>query len=196
MKKFLKENLLIFVYFLVAIFIELLGVFVTSKKFYISSPWLFLLILFVFVAILFCLPTNKLRHIVSSILLSVSMIVNLVFIVIFEMTETTFDYGMLKLRNDAMGILESVPINFLFFSLSALAISAYIIFGARYVRKHNEKIGYKYLKVISASALVVVFSLNILVLYFGNKGNKKIFMTSFIIQMTRRIAGLEFQHIS
>ena len=34
------------------------------------------------------------------------MKVNLVFIVIFEMTETLFDYGMLNLRNDGMAIFN------------------------------------------------------------------------------------------
>lgn len=173
MKKFLKENLLIFIYLAVAIIIELMGVVVTSGKFYIASPWLFFLILLLFVGVLFCLPSNRVRHIVSSVFLCVAMIVNLVFIVIFEMTETTFDYGMFKLRNDAMGILESIPINFLFFGICAFLISAYIVFGARYAKHNNYKFGNKYLKIVASISMVVVFSLNILVLYFGNRNFKK-----------------------
>lgn len=149
--------------------IELLAVFVTSGKFYIKQPWVFLLIQLFFVGILFCIPKNKVRHIVASAFLALFMIVNLVFIVIFEMTETIFDYGMLSLRNDAMSILESVPINFLYFSISALLVAGFIIFGGRYAKHNNGKLGFKYIKVISAISMVAVLVSNIFVLYFGNK---------------------------
>ncbi len=173
MKRFLKENILIFIYFALACLIELLGVFVTSGKFYILEPWLFLLVQFIFVMVLFCISSNRARHVVSSCFLVTFMIVNLVFIVIFEMTETIFDYGMLNLKNDAMAILESIPINFLFFSISLLAISAYIVFGGRYAKKMPLSNGKKYFKIISASGLALVMILNVLALYFGNRNIKK-----------------------
>jgi len=169
MKKFLKDNLLIFIYLALVIIIELLGVYVTSHKFYIRSPWLFLLIQSIFVCILFCITNNKARHIVSSLFLTLFMIVNLVFIVIFEMTETMFDYGMLNLRNDGMAILERVPINFLFFSVTMLLISAYIVFGFRYVKHSNTKVGYRSTKIILPIVMAVVLCSNCLLLYFNNK---------------------------
>lgn len=173
MKKFFKENILIFIYFALVCLIELFGVLVTDGKFYIKEPWVFLLIQLLFVGILFCISSNKARHVVASLFLITFMVVNLVFIVIFEMTETIFDYGMFKLRNDAMAILESVPVNFIFFAASLLMVSCFIIFGARYVRHNNEKIGFKYLKLISSIAMVVVLACNSLVLYFGNKNFTK-----------------------
>lgn len=169
MKKFFKENILIFIYFALVCLIELLGVFVTAGKFYIKEPWVFLLIQFVFVGILFCISSNKARHIVASCFLVTFTIVNFIFIVIFEMTETIFDFGMFKLRNDAMAILESIPVNFVFFSISVLAISCFIIFGARYVRHNNTKVGFKYLKLAAAIGMSLVTISNIFVLYFGNK---------------------------
>lgn len=172
MKRFFKENIMIFIYLLLVCLIELFGVLVTSGKFYISRPWVFLLVQLLLCAILLCLPTNKSRHIVSSIFLITFMVVNLVFIVLFEMTETIFDYGMFNLRNDAMAILESIPINFLFFSVSLLLISIYIVFGARYVRHNNQKIQFKYLKLISSLSMVLVVMLNALTLYFDNKNVK------------------------
>ena len=169
MKEFLKKNSLIFIYFLIAVLIELFGVLVTSNVFYIRSPWLFLLIQAIFVGILFCIPNNKARHIVASVFLGLFAIVNLVFIVIFEMTETLFDYGMLNLRNDGMAILESVPINFLFFSVCMLMIVCFIVFGARYVRHTDKQVGFKFSKIIMPIVLVVVLLANSLVLYFNNR---------------------------
>lgn len=169
MKKFLKDNILIFAYLIIAILIELFGVLVTSNRFYIRSPWLFFLIEAIMVAILFCIPSNKARHIVSSIFLLVSFIVNLVFIVIFEMTSgTMFDYGMLNLRNDGMAILESVPINFLFFTVCMIMISGYIVFGGRFARHNTEKIKFRFQKIVMPIVLVVVLLSNVTVLFFNN----------------------------
>ncbi len=169
MKKFFKDNILIIAYFVIVTLIELFGVLVTSGKFYIRSPWLFLLIQAIFICILFLITNNKARHIVASILLCVFMIVNLIFIVIFEMTETLFDYGMLNLRNDGMNILERVPINFLFFSVSTLMIAVFIVFGARYVKHAPKKVGYKATKIVLPIVLSVVLLSNCLLLYFKNK---------------------------
>lgn len=144
MKKFLKSNCLIWIYFGLVSLIELVAVFVTSNKFYIRSPLIFLLVQLFIMLILLAIPTNKARHIASYLLLIFFMVVNLVFIVIFEMTETIFDYGMFNLRNDGMAILESVPINFTFFAISMLAISLYIVFGGRYVRHAEEPVCIKW----------------------------------------------------
>lgn len=146
--------------------IELIAVFVTSGKFYIRSPWLFLIVQLIFMLILLTIPSNKARHIVASILLSVWMIVDLVFIVIFEMTETIFDYGMLNLRNDGMAILESVPINFAFFSISMLMIALYIVFGGRYVKHIDKPVSIKFFSI--PTLLVAVVGLGV-TLYVNNK---------------------------
>lgn len=147
MKKFLKSNLMVWLYFGVALIIELTAVFVTSNKFYIRSPWIFLLVQLIMMLVLLTIPSHKARHITASIMLSVFMIVDLVFIVIFEMTETIFDYGMLNLRNDGMAILESVPINFAFFSISMLSIALYIVFGWRAVKNAEKPVSIKLMSI-------------------------------------------------
>lgn len=172
MKKFLKENIFILLYFAIVTIIELLAVFVTSGKFYIKEPWIFLLVQFVFVSILLCLPSQKTRFIVAACFIALFLITNLAFIIIFEMTETIFDFGMFKLRKDAMGILESIPINFLYFSISALMLSCFIIFGGRFARNNNQKFGSKYLKIVASLTIVLSLTANIFVLYFGNKNLK------------------------
>lgn len=166
MKKFLKSNVLVWIYFGLALLIELTAVFVTSNKFYIRMPFIFLLVQLFIMLILLCIPSNKARHITSSLLLVFFMIVDIVFIVIFEMTETIFDYGMFNLRNDGMAILESVPINFSFFAVSMLAITLYIVFGGRYVRHAESPVSIKWWAI--PSIVVTILSLGV-TLYVNNK---------------------------
>ena len=166
MKKFFKSNSLIWIYFGLATLIELVAVFVTSDKFYIRSPLIFLFLQLLIMLILLSIPSNKARHITSSLLLVFFMVVDLVFIVIFEMTETIFDYGMFNLRNDGMAILESVPINFTFFAISMLAIALYIVFGGRYVRHAEKPVSIKWWSI--PSAIVVIAGLGT-TLYINNK---------------------------
>ncbi len=167
MKQFFKSNILIWIYFALACLIELVAVFVTSNKFYIRQPWIYLFVQLMLMLVLLAIPNNKARHIASYLLLITFMVINLVFIVIFEMTETIFDYGMFNLRNDGMAILESVPINFAFFSISMLAIALYIVFGGRYVRHAEKPVSIKWYAV--PSMLVVILGLGI-TLYSNNKG--------------------------
>ena len=166
MKKFFKSNSLVWVYFGLALLIELTAVFVTSDKFYIRSPLIFLFVQIFIMLILLSISSNKVRHIVSSTLLVFFMVVDLVFIVIFEMTETIFDYGMFNLRNDGMAILESVPINFTFFAISMLAISLFIVFGGRYAKHAEKPVSIKWWAIPTSVAVVAGLGTT---LYVNNK---------------------------
>lgn len=166
MKRFLKSNVLVWIYFVLVCLIELTAVCVTSGKFYIRSPWIFLLIQILIVLVLLTITSNKARHILASVLLCVFMVVNLVFIVIFEMTETIFDYGMFNLRNDAMGILESVPINFIYFSVCLFLISVYIVFGRRYARRAEKPFSIRYWSIPISILAIVSLGVG---LYYNNK---------------------------
>ena len=167
MKRFFKSNVLIWVYFALVCLIELLAVVVTSGKFYIRQPWIFLLIQFTIMFILLSIPSNKARHITTYILLIAFMVINLFFIILYEMTETIFDFGMFNLRNDGMAILESVPINFTFFSITMLSISAYIVFGGRYARKAEKPVSIKWYALPCSVAMVLGLAA---VLFFNNRG--------------------------
>ena len=166
MKKFFKSNSLIWIYLGFALLIELVAVFVTSGKFYIRSPLIFIFIQLIITTILLSISSNKVRHVATYLILIAFMIVDLVFIVIFEMTETIFDYGMFNLRNDGMAILESVPINFTFFAISMLVISLYIVFGGRYVRHADNPMS---IKLWAIPSIVLIISGLGTTLYLNNK---------------------------
>jgi len=127
-KAFIRDNYIPFLFALLAVVIELTAVFVTSGKLFIRSPWMYFTVLGLLTALQFFLRTDRARHIWSSVLLSVLFVFDLVFIVIYEMTGTIFDFSMLNLRGDAMAILESVPINFLYTFLCGALLSAFVVF--------------------------------------------------------------------
>lgn len=135
---FIKNNWLIIVYIFIALITELTGVAVTAGKFYIRSPWTFFSIIIFFSAILFYIRSNFARFIVAVVMLGLHGILNIGFIVVYEMTGQIFDYTMLELRGDAWGILESVPINVVFFLIFGVMYSAFIVFGGRLASINKE----------------------------------------------------------
>ena len=105
---YFKTNYIPFLFAAAAIVIELTAVFVTSGKFYIRSPWMYFTILAALTFIQFFIPNNYARHVYSSIALAVFFVCDLVFVIIYEMTGTIFDFSMFKLRGDAMSIVEKL----------------------------------------------------------------------------------------
>lgn len=130
---FIKSNYLIFLYAAVSVILELIGVYITVGKFYIRDPRLFICIQAIVVVVAFLIKNNRVRHAYLSIVIAISGVVNLVFIVVYKMTGTFFDFGMLNLRKDAMGIIEEIPIDFNYFLIFSLATIFFLVIGGRYV---------------------------------------------------------------
>jgi len=131
MKKILKDNAIIPLYAVLSVLVELFSVFSIDGTFYIKNPIITLSLLVISMSILFLIKNTKKRYALSIILLSVKALLVLVFIVVFDMTGTYFDFGMLKLRNDAFGILESIPMRFLPFYFAVFAVFVLVAFGRR-----------------------------------------------------------------
>lgn len=138
MKRLIKNNYIPILFAFVAVCMELTAVYVTSGRLLIRRPWLYLSMLAILTLLQYFLRTNRARHICASILLSIFFVCDLVFIVIYEMTGTIFDFSMLKLRGDAMAILESVPINFTYTAISGILLSAFIVFGRTFAAEDGN----------------------------------------------------------
>ena len=126
---YFKTNYIPFLFAAAAIVIELTAVFVTSGKFYIRSPWMYFTILAALTFIQFFIPNNYARHVYSSIALAVFFVCDLVFVIIYEMTGTIFDFSMFKLRGDAMSIVEKLQINFTYVSVGGVILSGFVVFA-------------------------------------------------------------------
>ena len=136
--KILFTNYLILAYWFVSIVMELTAIAVAGGGFYIRKPWIYLSLMLIFTAGMYAIRNQSGRLWYGFALMVANFVVDLVFIVIYEMTGTIFDYSMLTLRNDGMAIIESLPINFVYVSVSGLLISAYLVFG-RYFSKRAPK---------------------------------------------------------
>lgn len=141
--EFFKQNWIILFTALAILLFEHVAVAVTSGAFYIQKPWILFYQILLIISILYALKTQFSRFIVSIVILVLYAFVDLIFIIIYEMTGQIFDYTMLELKNDAFGILESLPINVSYFFVCAILISAFIIFGGRYLRVYEKRV-YKF----------------------------------------------------
>ena len=137
--KILTDNCLLPAFWIVSVLIELTAVTVTGGAFFIRKPWIWLSLLLVFSGVMYAIGNQNGRFWFSFCLLLFNFFADLVFIVIYEMTDTVFDFSMLNLRSDAMAIIESLPINFWFVLVAGSLIGAYLVFGRYYVRHQPKK---------------------------------------------------------
>lgn len=136
--RFLKANFIVWAFLGVALLIELTGVCVTSGVFLIRNPAILFSLLAIFTCILFTIKSQRARYWFSFAVLMAFFVIDTVFIVVFDLTGTTFDYSMLKLRGDAMATVESIPLDFVFTLVSGVSISLFMILSG-YYRKRAPK---------------------------------------------------------
>lgn len=134
-KNILCTNYLILAFWLISVVMELTAVTVTGGSFFIRKPWVYLSLLLIFGCVMYSVKNQNGRFWFAFVLLLAHFIVDIVFIVIFEMTDTIFDFSMLNLRSDAMAIIESLPINFWYVLVAGICLSVYMIFGRYFIRR-------------------------------------------------------------
>ncbi|MDE7395471.1 MAG: hypothetical protein K2M95_05080, partial [Clostridiales bacterium] len=133
--KMLYTNYLIFAFWFVSIIIELTATAVAGGGFYIRKPWIYLSLMLILTAGMYAIRNNRGRLWYGFALLLANFVIDLVLIIVFEMTGTIFDYSMLTLRTDAMAIVENLSINFVYVSVAGLLISAYLVFGQYFIKR-------------------------------------------------------------
>ncbi|MGM9972101.1 MAG: LTA synthase family protein [Anaeroplasmataceae bacterium] len=177
-KNFILSNLIIIIYFVLSFLIELTGALITDGGFYIKDPRYILTIVGIVSLILLLITNQKARLIVASGFLLVQAIFNILFKLLFDMSGQWFDYSMLLLRNDAMGIIESVPISFWFSYFLLLILGLFVVFGLRLTRRIKKyDITYTHKQKIIKNSVIggliaVLLGLNILTGFLINGGYK------------------------
>ena len=134
-KAWIKENSLVLLYFLFAVLIEMTAVFVVEGSPFLSRPFLSLGLLIFLCGIVLLIKSNLVRLIVCAVLLIGQGVLDIVFAVIYNMTDQYFDLGMLNLRNDAFGILENIPLDFVTFYAGLFFSVMFIVYGMRVAYK-------------------------------------------------------------
>ncbi len=166
--RFVRVNFIIWAYLAIAVFIELTGVCVTSGKFLIRRPFMFLSAISVFTCVLFTVRNQRARYWCAFSFLLAQFLIDLVFIVVFDMTGATFDYSMLNLRGDAMAIVESVPVDFVFVLVSGVLISMYMLL-AHYLLKSTPAPQKILPRGAVAGIMAAILLLHAGVVYFENR---------------------------
>ena len=169
MIEFIKKNYVIITYVILSVFLEIMGLVALGYNPFIYKPWFGLTLLGITTSILIAISSNKVRYYLSTIFLVVQGAINLVLIVIFDMTGTVFDYGMFNLRSDAMGILEAIPLNFLYLFVFVFVIASYFIFvkrGLKYIENSKNTKKSRNIKLVS---ILIMFALNVGVMIGTNK---------------------------
>lgn len=163
-----KRNYLMLGYILVSVLIELTGVAVTSGKFYMTEPWLFLTFIAFVCLISLYLPGHKSRYAVFMSAILLHYLLDFFFVVIFDSNGTVFDYAMISLRRDAMIILESVPVNFAFTFVSAIIISVYGAVGYIFIKKMPAPLSARRTAALTSAILVIVVLCDSLLVILNN----------------------------
>ena len=130
-KAWIKDNSLVLLYFVFAVLVEMTAVFVVEGSPILTRPFLSLGLLIFICGIVLLIKSNRIRLIVCAALLIGQGVLDLVFAVIYNMTDQYFDLGMLNLRNDAFGILESIPVDFVTFYAGLFFSIIFIVYGMR-----------------------------------------------------------------
>ncbi len=131
-KAWAKENAPVLAYFLFAILIEMTAVFVVEGTPFLTRPFLSIGVLLIVCGVLLLIKSNRARIITCTAMLLLQAVLDLVFSVIYDMTDQYFDLGMLSLRNDAFAILESLPVDFVTFYVGLFLSVMFLVFGLRF----------------------------------------------------------------
>ena len=137
-KTWIKENSLVLLYFVFAVLIEMTAVFVVEGSPFLTRPFLSLGLLLFLCGIVLLIKNNLARLLVCAVLLIGQGVLDLVFAVIYNMTDQYFDLGMLNLRNDAFGILENIPVDFVTFYAGLFFSVMFIVYGMRVAYKRKS----------------------------------------------------------
>ena len=137
-RDWMYRNRIALLYPILALVVEMTAVFAVEGNPFFNRPFLFLGLVIVLTGVIFLFKNNGVRLAVGVFWLALQAIADLIFAVIYDMTGQYFDLGMLKLRNDAVAILESIPINFFTFYAGVTCCVIYMIFGLRILRDENN----------------------------------------------------------
>ncbi len=134
-KAWSKANALVLLYFICAVVMEMTAVFVVEGTPFLRRPFLSLGLLICICGILLLIKNNTARTVVCVSLLFVQLALDLIFSVIYALTDQYFALDMLSLRNDAFGILENLPVDFITFYVGLFFAIALLVLGLRFSRR-------------------------------------------------------------
>lgn len=159
-KHFLKNNIVVFIWAALAIFIELFSVHLIGEKPYLTSP-LYPLIVFSFLLCLLFLVRNIwVKAIFCVVFLILQAYINLGFIYLYDSNGTFFEWAMINQRSDAKGTIEDLSLRWgwliaLISIIICYAISVFIVWITMYREKRYKYRANNTAFILTAVAMVL-----------------------------------------
>lgn len=132
--KWSKDNRFFLLFLLFTAIIEMSTVWFLDGNPFMSRPFLSWGLLAFLGGVILLIPSRRAQVIIFSILLIVHFALQIVFSVIFDLTEQYFEYEMLNLKNDAFGTLENIPVRFGLFFVGITLCTVYVVMSLRGTR--------------------------------------------------------------
>ncbi|MBQ8343374.1 MAG: LTA synthase family protein [Clostridia bacterium] len=136
--KWSKDNRFFLLFLLFTAIMEMSTVFFLDGNPFMTRPFLSWGLLAFLGGLILLIPSRRVQVIIFSILLIVQFAFQIVFSVIFDLTEQYFEYEMLNLKNDAFGTLENIPIRFGLFFVGITLCIVYVVAGLRGTKKRPK----------------------------------------------------------
>ena len=179
MKEFFKDNLIVWVWIVVAIFIELFSITFANCSPYLTSP-LYSLALLVVCALILTLIKNQIaKGVVASVFVVGQIVMCVGFIYMYESNGTFFDFSMINMRNDARGTIEDLTFNTLQLWILVPLALAFIgmVVGLLVYRKKKaittNAVNKKYKLISSILTGVLVAVLVVVPIYSGYQSSRQ-----------------------
>lgn len=136
---FVKKNIDIISFVLISVFIELFAITYTTCGFYLNRPFYPMLVLLFFVGLILLVKRKVWRLILSTSILIVQTIMDLMFIFLYDSNGTVFEWAMFNQRTDAFGTLETFDLQYgyLFICLVLIFIPTFLL-GRKYYKMHKN----------------------------------------------------------
>ncbi len=138
----LKENINIILFIIISILIELIAITYTGCGFYLSKPLYPLMILIFFVSLIVLIKNKFYKNIMCALILISQLILDILFIFLYDSNGTVFEWAMFNQRTDAFGTLETFDLKWGFLILFLIIILVpygVLVYKNRKEIKNKEK---------------------------------------------------------
>lgn len=133
MKQFLKDNIVVWIWAVLAIFIELFSICFANCTPFLTNPLYAILLLTFFALVMIIIKNPIAKAVVAGVLLVGQIAMCIGFIYMYESNGTFFDFSMINMRNDARAIVEDLSFNTLQFSVLVAIAVLFIAFIVTYL---------------------------------------------------------------
>jgi phosphoglycerol transferase MdoB-like AlkP superfamily enzyme len=138
MKKFIKDNLIVFIYSILTILYELLSLVFLGYMPILTKP---LYSIFIYLLTVFFLLSRQnciSKIAIASFFLLIQTGFNIGFIYLYDSNGTFFEWNMLSQRNDAFATIEDLSLRWGLLSLLSFLLILFVVFGILFI-KNNYK---------------------------------------------------------